>query len=82
MSKSKAKYSGSHNKCSVIDCKDGSIYTHKVPAPKETKVKWINFIFNGDVPLAVPKNLHVCQNHFTLDAYENMSRLDMQRKGF
>ena len=65
--------------CSVIDCRDQSIYTHAVPAQDVLKEKWIDFIFDRRVPVVIKPNIHVCHNHFTLDSWENLAQV--QRAG-
>lgn len=83
--KGKAKSIGSHHSCSVIDCRDQSIYTHTVPAQDDIKKKWIDFIFDGRVPVVIKPHLHVCHSHFTLYSHGKTwprYRLDWQPKGF
>ena len=58
------KYAGSHYPCSVIDCKNPSVNVHRIPVQADVKAKWIDFIFDGNVPVAVKPKLHVCQLFF------------------
>src|SRR4029434_4394498 len=47
---------------------------HNVPASEETRVKWIEFIFNGNVPERIGKSLLVCPSHFELDCFTNLGQ--------
>ena len=78
MPKTKSKSLGYHHTRAVIDCEDQSINMHRLPKPQQLRDQWLNFIFNGEVPV-VYGDLHVCWNHFTTDCYENLA---MVQAGF
>ena len=78
MPKTKSKSLGYHHTRAVIDCEDKSINMHRLPKPQQLRDQWLNFIFNGDVPV-VYGDLHVGWNHFTMDCYENLA---MVQAGF
>ena len=52
-----------HKRCSVVGCMDVHKSLHRVP--EDERATWIDFIFEGEVPATVGKNLLVCANHFT-----------------
>ena len=47
---------------------------HHVPASEDTRAKWIEFIFEGNVPEKIGKSLLVCANHFELDCFTNLGQ--------
>ena len=47
---------------------------HNVPASEDTRAKWIEFIFNGNVPERIVKSLLVCASHFELDCFTNLGQ--------
>ena len=47
---------------------------HNVPASEDTRAKWIEFIFNGNVPERIGKSLLVCASHFELDCFTNLGQ--------
>ena len=62
------------SRCSVVGCTSQHRSVHNVPASEETRVKWIEFIFNGNVPERIGKSLLVCASHFELDCFTNLGQ--------
>ncbi|XP_019722972.1 uncharacterized protein LOC109514372 isoform X2 [Hippocampus comes] len=69
MSKSKAKQT-----CHVVGCLDRHTSLHRLPAREDIRAKWIHFIYNGNIPSSVSKNLVVCANHFASDCFSNLGQ--------
>ncbi|XP_061622218.1 uncharacterized protein LOC133474470 isoform X1 [Phyllopteryx taeniolatus] len=69
MSKSKAKQT-----CHVVGCLDRHTSLHRLPAREDIRAKWIHFIYNGNIPASVSKNLVVCANHFASDCFSNLGQ--------
>ncbi|XP_051919950.1 uncharacterized protein LOC127599766 [Hippocampus zosterae] len=69
MSKSKAKQT-----CHVVGCLDGHTSLHRLPAREDIRTKWIHFIYNGNIPSSVSKNLVVCANHFASVCFSNLGQ--------
>ena len=61
-----------HKRCSVDGCMDVHKSLHRVP--EDERATWIDFIFEGEVPAIVGKNLLVCANHFTTDCFSNFGQ--------
>uniref|UniRef100_A0A8C5FP91 THAP-type domain-containing protein n=1 Tax=Gadus morhua TaxID=8049 RepID=A0A8C5FP91_GADMO len=59
-------------RCSVVGCMDVHKSLHRVP--EDERATWIDFIFEGEVPAIVGKNLLVCANHFTTDCFSNLGQ--------
>nr|XP_061819615.1 uncharacterized protein LOC133608416 [Nerophis lumbriciformis] len=59
--------------CSVVGCTDRHTSLHRLPNKKDIRAKWIQFIYDGNVPASVGKTLLVCANHFASD---NLIHLD------
>ncbi|XP_031418465.1 uncharacterized protein LOC105908557 isoform X2 [Clupea harengus] len=62
------------SRCAVVGCTDPHRSIHHVPASEETKAKWMDFIFEGNVPERIGKILFVCANHFELDCFTNLGQ--------
>src|SRR4029434_4428799 len=60
------------SRCAVVGCTEPHRSIHHVPASEETRAKWIDFIFEGNVPERIGKILFVCANHFELDCFANL----------
>ncbi|XP_036964597.1 uncharacterized protein LOC119025295 isoform X2 [Acanthopagrus latus] len=65
----KAKHS-----CSVVGCTDTHVSLHRLPTKEDTRAKWLNFIFQGNVPASLSKSVVVCANHFTPDCFSNQGQ--------
>ena len=61
-----------HKRCSVVGCMDVHKSLHRVP--EDERATWIDFIFEGEVPATVGKNLLVCANQFTTDCFSNFGQ--------
>ncbi|XP_062261089.1 zinc finger protein 142-like [Platichthys flesus] len=59
-------------KCSVVDCTNQHKCLHVTPAIEDTRSRWIEFIYDGNVPESVGKYLLVCANHFESDCFLNL----------
>ena len=66
--KPKAKHS-----CSVVGCTDTLISLHHLRTKEDIRAKWLNFIFQANVPASVSKSV-VCANHFTSDCFSNQGQ--------
>ena len=44
------------------------------PASEDTRLKWIDFIYEGNLPARVGKYLLVCANHFELERFINLGQ--------
>src|SRR4029434_10184201 len=62
------------SRCVVVGCTDPQRSIHHVPASEETRVKWMDFIFEGNVPERIGKILFVCANHYELDCFTNLGQ--------
>nr|XP_040044626.1 zinc finger MYM-type protein 4 isoform X1 [Gasterosteus aculeatus aculeatus] len=62
------------SRCGVVGCADPHRSVHNVPASKDTRAKWIEFIFEGSAPERIGKSLLVCANHFELDCFTNLGQ--------
>src|SRR4029434_140618 len=62
------------SRCAVVGCTEPHRSIHHVPASEETRAKWIDFIFEGNVPERIGKILFVCANHFELDCFTNLGQ--------
>ncbi|XP_060907630.1 uncharacterized protein LOC132984731 [Labrus mixtus] len=60
-----------HKRCCVVGCKDPPVSLHRLPAAEDLREKWLDFIYDGDVPSSVGKHLCVCADHFTPDCFVN-----------
>ncbi|XP_036965309.1 uncharacterized protein LOC119025642 isoform X3 [Acanthopagrus latus] len=65
----KAKHS-----CSVVGCTDTQVSLHRLPTNEDIRAKWLNFIFQGNVPASLSKSVVVCANHFTPDCFSNQGQ--------
>ena len=60
--------------CSVVGCTDTHVSLHRLPTKEDIRAKWLNFIFQGNVPASVSKRVFVCANHFTLNCFGNQGQ--------
>src|SRR4029434_7293798 len=60
------------SRCAVVGCTDPHRSIHLLPISQGTRAKWIDFIFEGNVPERIGKILFVCANHFELDCFANL----------
>ncbi|XP_059926281.1 uncharacterized protein LOC132471191 isoform X1 [Gadus macrocephalus] len=70
-----------HARCSVVGCKDDHKSLHRVPAAEDRRAAWIDFIFEGQVPATVGKNLLVCARHFKTDCFSNLGQYTAELAG-
>ncbi|XP_057191028.1 uncharacterized protein LOC130555030 isoform X2 [Triplophysa rosa] len=61
-------------KCSVDGCTDQHRSLFRVTASEKSREQWILFIFNGNPPERVSKNLFVCANHFKPECFVNLGQ--------
>ena len=61
-------------RCSVVGCTDQHKSLHRTPASEDTRAKWIDFIFEANVPARIGKDLLVCANHFELDCFTSLGQ--------
>jgi len=69
-----AKVRAKHANCSVVGCTDEHRTLLRVPASERTREQWLGFIFNGNPPETVSKNLHVCASHFKPECFRNLGQ--------
>ncbi|XP_031431312.1 uncharacterized protein LOC116222179 isoform X2 [Clupea harengus] len=62
------------SRCAVVGCTDPHRSIQNVPASEETRAKWMDFIFECNVPERIGKILFVCANHFELDCFANLGQ--------
>ncbi|XP_031419223.1 zinc finger and SCAN domain-containing protein 2-like isoform X3 [Clupea harengus] len=68
----KMKYS----RCNVVGCTDPHRSVHNLPISEGTRGKWVDFIFEGNVPGKIGKTLLVCANHFKLECFTNLGQFN------
>lgn len=73
---SKRKY---HANCNVPGCDDEEKSLFALPSSEPLKTEWLHFIYGGQVPMHVPKNVNVCMKHFSEDCFHNLGQY---RAGF
>ncbi|XP_060939586.1 zinc finger and SCAN domain-containing protein 12-like [Limanda limanda] len=61
-------------RCSVVDCTNPHKGLHTTPAAEDIRSRWIEFIYDGNVPAEVGKYLLVCSNHFPSDCFRNLGQ--------
>uniref|UniRef100_A0A1A8L6I3 Zgc:123060 n=2 Tax=Nothobranchius pienaari TaxID=704102 RepID=A0A1A8L6I3_9TELE len=65
----------SHMKCCIAGCKEQNKCLHILPTTKTLRrTAWLSFIFDGDIPATIGKNLAVCANHFEADCFVNLGQ--------
>ncbi|XP_057187965.1 uncharacterized protein LOC130553181 isoform X1 [Triplophysa rosa] len=69
-----AKVRGQHANCNVLGCTDEHKSLFRVPTSEKTRQEWIYFIFGGNPPERLSKNLHVCANHFKPECFVNLGQ--------
>lgn len=68
-----------HARCNVLRCVDEEKSLFVLPSTEPLKTQWLNFIFAGNAPKDLPKNINVCAKHFTEDCFHNLGQC---RAGF
>ncbi|KAA0721759.1 hypothetical protein E1301_Tti014268 [Triplophysa tibetana] len=69
-----AKVRAQHANCNVVGCTDEHKSLFRVPTSERTRQEWIYFIFGGNPPERISKNLHVCANHFKPECFTNLGQ--------
>ncbi len=44
---------------------------YRLPATEPQRTEWLSFMYEGQVPLNLPKVMYVCANHFRTDYFLN-----------
>ena len=57
-------------RCSVVGCTDQHKCLHVTPASEDTRLKWIDFIYEGNLPARVGKYLLVCASDGEMKLHE------------
>src|SRR4029434_1583563 len=60
--------------CAVVGCTNQHRSVHNLPASEQTRVKWIEFIFNCNDPERIGNTLVLCGSHFELDCFTNLGQ--------
>ncbi len=68
-----------HGKCTVPGCDNEEKSLFSLPSSEPLKTEWLNFIYSGDVPPQIPKNVNVCGKHFKDECFHNLGQY---RAGF
>ncbi|KAK2840100.1 hypothetical protein Q5P01_013840 [Channa striata] len=63
-----------HKRCYVVGCSEEHKSLHLPPMSNETRAKWLDFIFDGQVPDNMVKYVFVCANHFASDCFSNLGQ--------
>lgn len=66
-----AKVQARHQKCSVLGCITEHKSLFRLTHSGDLKKQWLTFIYDGNVPVNLPKWLYVCGSHFTSENFLN-----------
>ena len=66
-------------RCHVLGCKKPDKRLHILPED-DRRQEWLLFIYKDNIPVKLPKEIHVCGAHFTKDSYTLMADLEFANK--
>ncbi|XP_039537948.1 uncharacterized protein LOC120486154 [Pimephales promelas] len=59
------------HKCTVAGCNTVHSSVYSLPTSEPLKKQWMDFIYEENAPLTLPKYVYVCSNHFESDCFLN-----------